>query len=45
MIKILQINIDRGRGTHDLTIASATTLQTDLLLIGECNLKKSKASG
>lgn len=40
MIRVMQLNIDRGRDAHDLLLATA-----DLLMVQECNRSKSRNSG
>lgn len=44
-IKVLQINIDRGRAAHHLALATAVKWDIDLIMMGECNGKLAAAAG
>lgn len=43
-LHILQINIDRGREAHDLLIATMKERDTDVVLLGECNVNRAITS-
>lgn len=45
VIKIIQINIVRGRVAHYLAMATAIKWEMDMVLMGECNDKLAAAAG